>query len=119
TFLPQHLVARVLARQPLPYLGRISYGMYLWYWPVLLVMTAGRTHLHGVTLLACRLLAIVGVASASYYLVEAPIQRGALTRWRTWAAAPVAAVAAAAVLLLPLLAPVTAEGTATATAAKA
>jgi peptidoglycan/LPS O-acetylase OafA/YrhL len=119
TLLPHHPLARILARQPLPYLGRISYGMYLWYWPVLLVVTTGRTHLHGVTLLACRLLVIVGVASASYYLVEAPIQRGALTRWRTWAAAPVAAVAAVGVALVPLLAPVATEGTATALTAKA
>ena len=41
-------MAGILSVRPLPYLGRISYGMYLWYWPVLLVMTAQRTHLHGV-----------------------------------------------------------------------
>src|SRR6185437_14017498 len=44
---PESAVGRVLAVRPLRYLGRISYGMYLWYWPVLLVMTGARTHLHG------------------------------------------------------------------------
>ena len=102
TQLPHHVVARVLSTRPLPYLGRISYGMYLWYWPVLLVMTSARTHLHGVVLLACRMVVIVIVAGASYRLVEAPIQRGALSRWRAWVAIP---ATVAALMLLPLLAP--------------
>jgi peptidoglycan/LPS O-acetylase OafA/YrhL len=100
-----HPVATLLSTRPLPYLGRISYGMYLWYWPVLLVMTSGRTHLHGVALLASRLIVIVAAASISYHLVEAPIQRGALARWRTQVVMPAAAAVAAAVLLLPLLTP--------------
>ncbi len=102
TQMPHHVVARVLSTRPLPYLGRISYGMYLWYWPVLLVMTSARTHLHGVVLLACRMVVIVLVAGASYRLVESPIQRGALSRWRAWVAIP---STVAALMLLPLLAP--------------
>ena len=102
TKLPHHVLARGLSFRPLPYLGRISYGMYLWYWPVLLVMTSARTHLHGDALLACRMVVIVLVASASYRLVELPVQRGALARWRAWAAIPATVVALA---LLPLLAP--------------
>jgi peptidoglycan/LPS O-acetylase OafA/YrhL len=102
TLLPGHPVARALALRPMAYLGRISYGMYLWYWPVLLVMTAGRTHLHGTPLLAGRLLVIVAVAAASYHLVEAPIQRGALSGWRWRAALPTAVLTVA---LLPLIAP--------------
>jgi peptidoglycan/LPS O-acetylase OafA/YrhL len=102
--LPGHPVATILSTRPLPYLGRISYGMYLWYWPVLLVMTSARTNLHGVDLLAARLLVIVAASSVSYHLVEMPIQRGALARMRAWVALPTAA-AAAAILLLPLVAP--------------
>ncbi len=102
TQIPHHVVGRVLATRPLPYLGRISYGMYLWYWPVLLVMTSARTHLHGVALLGCRMAVIILVASASYHLVETPIQRGVLSRWRAWVAVP---ATVAALMLLPLLAP--------------
>ena len=54
TLVSGHPVAKVLSIPPLPYLGRISYGMYLWYLPVLLVMTSERTHLQGVPLLAAR-----------------------------------------------------------------
>ena len=95
---PRHPVARVLCLRPLPYIGRISYGMYLWYLPVLLVMTAGRTHLDGVALLAARVGVIVAIAAASFHFVETPIRRGALAGWRTWVAVP---VAAATVSLLP------------------
>ena len=102
TQLPDHPLARALSLRPLPYLGRISYGMYLWYWPVLLVMTAGRTHLSGVPLLAARLAVIVVIAAASFRFVETPIRRGALAGWRSWVSLPVAAMT---VCLLPLLVP--------------
>ncbi len=109
TQMPHHVVARVLATRPLPSLGRISYGMYLWYWPVLLVMTSARTHLQGVLLLACRMVVIVLVAGASYRFVETPIQQGALSRWRAWVAIP---ATVAALMLLPLLAPLSEPSTA-------
>ena len=109
TQMPHHVVARVLATRPLPSLGRISYGMYLWYWPVLLVMTSARTHLQGVLLLACRMVVIVLVAGASYRFVETPIQQGALPRWRAWVAIP---ATVAALMLLPLLAPLSEPSTA-------
>ena len=95
-------VTRVLSVPPFPYLGRISYGMYLWYLPVLLVMTSGRTHLEGVSLLAARMVVIVVIAAASFHLVETPIRRGALAGWRSWVAVPLAAVT---VSVVPLLVP--------------
>ena len=102
TLLGRHPVAGLLSVQPLPYLGKISYGMYLWYWPVLLVMTSQRTHLQGVALLAARLAVIVGVAALSFHLVESPIHRGRLAGWRSLVVVPLAALA---VSLLPLLMP--------------
>jgi peptidoglycan/LPS O-acetylase OafA/YrhL len=102
TLVSDHPLAKVLSIRPLPYVGRISYGMYLWYWPVLLVMTSGRTHLQGVALLASRMVVIVVIAAASFHLVETPIRRGALAGWRSWVAVPLAALT---VSLLPLLVP--------------
>jgi peptidoglycan/LPS O-acetylase OafA/YrhL len=102
TRIPSHPLTRLLSVRPLPYLGRISYGMYLWYWPVLLVMTAGRMHLHGWALLVARVSVIVALASVSFHLVETPIRRGAVAGWRGWASLP---AAAAAVVALPVLVP--------------
>jgi hypothetical protein len=89
----------VLALRPLRYLGRISYGMYLWYWPVLLVMTGARTHLHGYPLTVARLAVVTALASLSFHLVETPVRRGALAGWRGLVAAPAAALASAGAVL--------------------
>ena len=89
--LPAGRLATVLCWRPLRYVGRISYGMYLWYWPAVLVLSGPRTHLGGYPLLGLRLVAIVSVATASAYLVELPIRRGRLPRWWTPLAMPVAA----------------------------
>lgn len=64
----------VLAFAPRAYLGDISYGLYLWHWPLFLILTERRTGLDGVALLGVRVAAAVAVASASWFLVERPIR---------------------------------------------
>jgi peptidoglycan/LPS O-acetylase OafA/YrhL len=71
---PSGLSARLLSVPPLPALGRISYGVYLWHWPVFIAANADRTGLDGLTLFTVRCLLTVGIASLSYVLVERPIQ---------------------------------------------
>jgi peptidoglycan/LPS O-acetylase OafA/YrhL len=110
TRMASHPLTRLLSVRPLPYLGRISYGLYLWYWPVLLVMTAGRTHLHGWALLLPRVSVVVALASVSFHLVETPIRRGAVAGWRGWASLP---AAAAAVVALPVFVPAAGASVAT------
>jgi peptidoglycan/LPS O-acetylase OafA/YrhL len=102
---PGSVVPRVLAARPLRWLGRISYGVYLWYWPVLLVMDATRMHATGWSLFAERVVVTVALAAASYRFVEMPVRHGAFPRWRAVVAAPLAAglalVAVAAAAWIP------------------
>ncbi len=100
TQLPRHPLALGIGIAPLRYVGRISYGMYLWYWPVLLVMTPARVHVNGLPLLAARLGVIVGVAALSFRFVETPVQNGALRHWRPWVVLPVVASLVAAMAFL-------------------
>jgi peptidoglycan/LPS O-acetylase OafA/YrhL len=72
---PSGWSARLLALPPLPALGRISYGIYLWHWPVFIAANAARTGLDGLALFAVRCLVTVGVALLSYVLVERPVRR--------------------------------------------
>jgi peptidoglycan/LPS O-acetylase OafA/YrhL len=86
--------ARVLSVPPLHFLGTISYGIYLWHWPIFVYLTATRTGLATAPLDLVRVAATLVVATASYYLVERPIRQAHVRLWL----APVAAVATAVVL---------------------
>ena len=103
---PRSLVVRLLELPPLPQWGRISYGVYLWYWPVLLVMTGQRLHWGVYPLFLARVGVTVAIAALSYDLVEMPIRRGALRNWRSWVAAPVGAAAAISAVFVSTLVPV-------------
>jgi peptidoglycan/LPS O-acetylase OafA/YrhL len=103
---PRSLAVRLLELPPLPQWGRISYGMYLWYWPVLLVMTGQRLHWGVYPLFLARVGITVAIAALSYDLVEMPIRRGVLKNWRSWVAAPVGAGIAISAVFISTLVPV-------------
>ncbi len=101
--LPGGVLARVLSIGPLRLLGRISYGVYLFHWPVIVALTPTRTGLHGAVLDLVRVAVTLALAGASYVLVEAPIRE---RRWQvprpTVVVPALAGALAAAVLLAPL-----------------
>ena len=88
-------LGRVLSVRPVRWIGAISYGLYLWHWPVYVALTSQRTGLDGPALILLRLGCTVAIATASYYLVEMPIRRGALRGWRVRVVTPVTALAVA------------------------
>jgi hypothetical protein len=70
----------LLSLPPVVWIGKISYGLYLWHWPVIVVMTPNRTDLDGAVLDVVRVAVTVAISTLSFYLVEQPIRRGALSR---------------------------------------
>jgi peptidoglycan/LPS O-acetylase OafA/YrhL len=71
-------VARgVLATSPMVYLGKVSYGTYLWHWPVIWVM-ARTLELSVPSTIALTTVVATGLASLSYQLLEQPIRLSAL-----------------------------------------
>jgi peptidoglycan/LPS O-acetylase OafA/YrhL len=85
-------LGRVLSVRPLRWVGGISYGLYLWHWPVYVLMTDVTTGLEGTALLIARLSATLAAATASFYLVERPVRR---YQWKGWPFLGVMTVAAA------------------------
>ena len=81
----------MLSWWPLQWIGLISYGLYLWHWPVFVVLSPQRSHLDGYVLFALRVAVTLLFATVSYYLVEQPIRRGALHGWRVRIATPAVA----------------------------
>ncbi len=69
-------IRRLLTATPLRRLGTISYGLYLYHWPIFLWLTPARTGWSDAELLVPRLLLAFGLAIASYHLLEMPIRRG-------------------------------------------
>jgi peptidoglycan/LPS O-acetylase OafA/YrhL len=68
-------ITRFLEGRALVGIGRISYGIYLWHWPVFLAITAGEVHEGETALFAVRVLVTFALALASYQLVERPFLR--------------------------------------------
>ena len=98
---PRSWLASALSVGPLRYLGRISYGLYLWHFPLFQWIDGERTGLSGYALFGVRCGATLAVATVSFYAVERPIRQGAFFRqWRAWVGAPVAVAAVSLTVVL-------------------
>lgn len=99
---PDGPLVRLLGAAPMVYLGRISYGTYLWHWPVLVGL---RTVLDtGPVVLAALAFALAtGLAALSFELLEVPIRRTPRLDRFTWpvAVTGVAVSALVAALVVP------------------
>ena len=106
-------VASVLSIKPLVAIGVISYGLYLWHWPIDVVLDETRTGLSGFALFAVRIAVTGAIATASYWLVERPIRRNGLAPLGSWARARVRpAIVAVAAAVVAMLLVVSTEGAA-------
>jgi hypothetical protein len=88
------VATRALAAAPVAYLGRLSYGIYLWHWPLWVWTQRGGwvdlTGLGAPLHAAVLTVATIVLAALSYRFVEWPIRYGRVARflipWRTLAA---------------------------------
>jgi peptidoglycan/LPS O-acetylase OafA/YrhL len=114
-------LSRALGNPVFRYIGKISYGTYLWHFPLFALLDSSRMHLYGLPLLIVRIGVTLVVATGSFYLVEEPIRRGrmrSLTEWRAWLMTSAAFITVVAVTVAATL-PSTAEAAPTARVAGA
>lgn len=118
---PASPLGPVLGIGVLRYIGRRSYGIYLWHWPIFMVTRPGiDVPWSEPVAFAVRIAVTFAIAELSYRLVEMPIRQGALgaawhavrsgteRTWRTIAtviAAAVAVVVAIAVTVALIMSP--------------
>ena len=77
------LMARAMSFGPLCLLGIISYGVYLWHWPVYITLNSARTGVSGWPLFLIQLVVTLVIATASFVWLEQPIREGVFSarRW--------------------------------------
>ena len=76
------VVLGALSAPPIAYLGRLSYGTYLWHWPIVVIATHGRT-VRPAALFALSFTLATALAAMSYHLLEHPIRASTwLNRYR-------------------------------------
>ena len=71
------VATRVLSSPPLVYLGRVSYGTYLWHWPVIIIATSA-LDLSPRATAAVAVVVATGIASLSYQVLERPVRESTL-----------------------------------------
>jgi len=95
-------LAASLSWRPLVLLGMISYGVYLWHWPVIVLLNGQRLGMTGLGLAAVQVAVTLGCATLSFVAIERPVRNGALRRhFGRWAtlATPVGVAVAVVVLV--------------------
>jgi peptidoglycan/LPS O-acetylase OafA/YrhL len=118
-----HPVTRVLRHRWLVQLGLVSYGLYLWHWPVRVFLTTAHTGLEGFALFGARIVVTAVATLVSLVLIERPFRRGStksthrasLSRRQFSLAA--ASLSGAVAICLVLTIPLTPEGASTRSAA--
>lgn len=79
---PQGSLPRLLSARPLAWLGKRSYALYLWHWPIFVLLRPEFELPDNPLLQAAVRLALTGIAAElSYRYVEQPIRSGALSVW--------------------------------------
>jgi len=79
--------------------GLVSYGLYLFHWPIYLWLDPTRTGLTGWSLFALRMAVTSAIAIASYFLLERPIRRGTFVNIKLVPVAWLAGLAAVAAVV--------------------
>jgi peptidoglycan/LPS O-acetylase OafA/YrhL len=72
---PATQLGRVLAVAPLVWLGRVSYGIYLWHWPVYRYLHPARLGLSWEPTQFVRIAVTLAAATLSFYVLERPLLR--------------------------------------------
>jgi peptidoglycan/LPS O-acetylase OafA/YrhL len=100
-------IRALLSTPPFRQLGRISYGVYVYHWPLFLWLSPARTQLSPLPLTALRIATTLAVATVSYVFIEQPIrERRRIAERGRWVAAPTAvATVVLCALMVAVLAP--------------
>jgi peptidoglycan/LPS O-acetylase OafA/YrhL len=86
---PQGALNAVLGTKPLVWVGKRSYGLYLYHWPIFMLLRPGIDVMWPTWVtLTVQFSLTFAVAEASYRWIEQPIRRQGFKTWLAWALGP-------------------------------
>ena len=101
---PQGALNPVIGNRPLVWVGKRSYGLYLYHWPVFVFLRPGVDVPWGRwPTLAVQLVLTVAIAELSYRWIEQPIRRLGFKAWFAQITAPLRQVSPQAAFLWPVV----------------
>lgn len=71
----RNVVSRVLGSRPLVLIGLVSYSLYLWHWPVIIISQYRLGHLLGASEAILAIVASLVLAAVSWHFIEQPVRR--------------------------------------------
>lgn len=77
---PRSLFGKLLSIQPLHYLGQRSYSLYLWHWPIFMLLRHQDFTLSAEWVDGLKILLTLVAAELSYRYIETPFRQGTLTQ---------------------------------------
>jgi peptidoglycan/LPS O-acetylase OafA/YrhL len=77
---PRTGIGQAFGVAPLRWIGERSYGIYLWHWPIILLV-AGVNVRSSPGVVVAEAAVVIAAAALSYRFVEQPIRTGRLQRW--------------------------------------
>ncbi|CAN5544900.1 acyltransferase family protein [soil metagenome] len=93
----------VLSLRPVVWIGRVSYGLYLFHWPVFVLLRTHGWHLDEPLGFAVAVAITVVITAVSFYALEQPIRAAKWAPSRTFIAATMGGVlAATAIAIMPI-----------------
>ncbi len=102
---PQGALNPVLGNRPLVWVGKRSYGLYLYHWPVFIFLRPGIDVPWGRwPTLAVQVVLTFAIAEVSYRWIEQPIRKQGFKNWLAWLTQPLRIRSPRAAALWPVIA---------------
>jgi peptidoglycan/LPS O-acetylase OafA/YrhL len=100
---PSSVVSKALSIAPLRYIGKLSFAIYLWHWPLLVILEERYGYLALSAKIALALVAIA-LSAITFHCFENPIRHAAILKYRPLRSFAVLPITVALVAVLPVIA---------------
>jgi hypothetical protein len=78
TVAPEGGAEFILRQQPFQWIGKLSYSLYLWHWPILIIAAGWAGHELSLGQNLLLLVASVGVSAATFFVLEDPVRASSI-----------------------------------------